>query len=461
MSLRAPMSRAARESARSAKPAGRPPRICTGRSVSTTRASIPRFFFRAKSASRTPPVCVPPRSAACRRDPRRFNAASRHSMSLLGNATSATDLAPSRPDTLFVEAEGGSPSEFRLFTHFQPIFSLAHRRPVGYEGLIRGTDSTGKAYLATELLAKAPAGVPRMQLDRQCRALHVRNFRRLGDEDSWLFLNVDPYIAVQGLRFGSFAQMLEENGLPAHRVAVELVEPLARRMFAGIISVLHESGALVCVEGIETEGEALCATDADADLMQGNYFASPAAQLQPEHACDDLFVRLFRNFRLETAEFYDQRRERLQPYVSALANAVLALSAGADRASAVRALLDLDCTERCYLVAGDGSQIGASAETERSVAARDRRLTPIRPVTGTNWRTKPFFRRAIEAPGKVQITRPYLSATGPKFCVTLSYALSLNGSYHVLCVDLDFAARAAARIIVGTRHMAYSSYFCR
>jgi len=410
-------------------------------------------------------------------------------MSLPGNATGTTDLAPPRLDTLFVEAEGGSPSEFRLFSHFQPIFSLAHRRPVGYEGLIRGTDSNGKAYLATELLAKAPAGVPRMQLDRQCRALHVRNFRRLGDEDSWLFLNVDPYIAVQGLRFGSFAQMLEENGLPAHRVAVELietpfddekrlvaavehyrtigclvviddfgagfsnfdriwrlkpdivkidremtrrvtVEPLARRMFAGIISVLHESGA-------------------DADLMQGNYFASPATQLQPEHACDDLFVRLFRNFRLETAEFYDQRRVRLQPYIAALADAVLALSAGADRTSAVRALLDLDCTERCYLVAGDGSQIGASAETERSVAVRDRRLTPIRPVTGTNWQTKPFFRRAIEAPGKVQITRPYLSATGPKLCVTLSYALSLNGSYHVVCVDLDFAALAGDDLAFG------------
>ena len=145
-------------------------------------------------------------------------------MSPPGDATNTTDLAPSRPDILFVEAQGGSPSEFRLFTHFQPIFSLAHRRPVGYEGLIRGTDSNGKAYLATELLAKAPAGVPRMQLDRQCRALHVRNFRRLGDEESWLFLNVDPYIAVQGLRFGSFAQMLEENGLPAHRVAVELIE---------------------------------------------------------------------------------------------------------------------------------------------------------------------------------------------------------------------------------------------
>ncbi len=422
-------------------------------------------------------------------------------MSPPGGAPNTTDSSPSRIDTLVVEAQGGSLSEFRLSTHFQPIFSLAHRRPVGYEGLIRGTDSSGRAYLATELLAKAPAGVARIQLDRQCRALHVRNFRRTGNEGGWLFLNVDPYVAVQGHRFASFAHMLEENGLPAHRVAVELietpfedekrllaavehyrtigclvviddfgagysnfdriwrlrpdivkidremtrrvtVEPLARRMFAGIISVLHEAGALVCVEGIETDDEALCATDADADLMQGNYFAPPAEKLPPENACDDLFAGLFKEFRTETAEFREERNVRLKPYIAALADAVLALSAGADRTSAARALLDLECTERCYLVAADGSQIGASAETERSLAARDRRLTPIRPVTGTNWQTKPFFRRAIEAPGKVQITRPYLSATGPKLCVTLSYALSLNGSYHVLCADLDFAALA-------------------
>src|SRR5712692_5059656 len=71
------------------------------------------------------------------------------------------------------------------------------------------------------------------------------------------------------------------------------------------------------------------------------------------------------------------------------------------------------------------------------------------PVGARDWPTKPFFRRAIEAPGKVQITRPYLSATGPKFCVTLSYALSLNGSYHVLCVDLDFAALAGDDLAFG------------
>src|SRR6267143_6157245 len=189
MSRKVPVSGAARASARSATPAGSPARTCTGRSASTTRGSIPRFFSRAKSASRTPRVCVPPRSVALRRSPPRFNAVIRGAVSLPGDAPNTTDLAPSPTDTLIVETEGGLRSELRLSTHFQPIFSLAHRRPVGYEGLIRGTDSNGKAYLATQLLAKAPAGVPRMQLDRQCRALHVRNFRRLGDEDSWLFLN--------------------------------------------------------------------------------------------------------------------------------------------------------------------------------------------------------------------------------------------------------------------------------
>jgi EAL domain-containing protein (putative c-di-GMP-specific phosphodiesterase class I) len=429
-------------------------------------------------------------------------------MSSREDAASTVDPAASDIDVFAVEADVGPRREYRLTTNFQPIFSLAHRRPVGYEALIRGTDSTGRVYLPAELFAQAPAGVARMQLDRQCRALHVRSFHRLRDDVSWLFLNVDPHIAVQGHRFGSFAQMIEESGLSPHRVAVELietpfddqkrlvtavehyhelgclvviddfgagysnfdriwqlkpdivkidremtrrvtVEPLARRMFAGIIAVLHEAGALVCVEGIETEGEALCATEANADLLQGNFFALPATRPPAEHACDELFGRLFAQFREESAEFRNRRRSRLQPYLAAFSDAVLALSVGADRASAVRALLALDCTERCYLVAADGSQIGASAESARSAAARDRRLTPIRPVTGTNWQTKPFFRRAMESPGKIQITRPYLSATGPRLCVTLSYSLLLNGSYHVLCVDLDFAALAGEDLAFG------------
>lgn len=419
------------------------------------------------------------------------------------------DLAPPLLEKYIAQGGHGAGEELRLSSHFQPIFSLAHRRPVGYEGLIRATDSGGRSVSPHELFSKAPHGEARIVLDRQCRALHVRNFQKFGNPSSWLFLNVDPQVATEGPRFGSFfAEMLESNDFPAHRVAVELietpfedegrlasaveyyrklgclvviddfgagysnfdriwqlkpdivkidremtrrvtVEPLARRMFTGIISVLHEAGALVCVEGIETEGEALCATEANADLLQGNYFAAPAVRPAAERASKELFGRLFTQFREESAEFRDRRRARLEPYLAAFSDAVLALSLGADRTSAARALLELECTERCYLVAADGSQIGASAESERSAASRDTRLTPIRPITGTNWQTKPFFRRAIEAPGKIQITRPYLSATGPRLCVTLSYALMLNGTYHVLCVDLDFAALAGEDLAFG------------
>ena len=52
---------------------------------------------------------------------------------------------------------------------FQPVFSFAHRRPVGYEGLVRGADADGKTYSATELLAKAPAGVARSQKNAASR----------------------------------------------------------------------------------------------------------------------------------------------------------------------------------------------------------------------------------------------------------------------------------------------------
>jgi EAL domain-containing protein (putative c-di-GMP-specific phosphodiesterase class I) len=284
------------------------------------------------------------------------------------------DLAPFHPDTFSVEGEAGSTREFQLSTEFQPIFSLAHCRAVGYEGLIRAADSLGRTYAPGELLSQAPAGVARMHLDRQCRRIHIKNFQRLGDPNSWLFLNVD-YVAARGKGFGPFAKVLEEFRLPAHRVAVELVEtpfddekrlaaafehyrtlgcltviddfgaghsnfdriwglkpdivkidremthrvavePLARRMFSGIISVLHEAGALVCVEGIETEAEALCATDANADRCR-------AIALGRGARCPRRLRRLvcaaLHRLPLESAEFHERRTVRLEPYVAALA----------------------------------------------------------------------------------------------------------------------------------------------
>src|SRR5688572_17179996 len=387
-----------------------------------------------------------------------------------------------------------------LSSAFQPIFSPAHRRAVGFEGLIRAVDKRGRVIPPLELFSEVPIGETRILLDRQCRSLHVANFMRFAEERSWLFLNVDPYVAIEGRNYGSFfAGMLRGAGLAPQRVAVELiespladegklaaameyyrelgcvivlddfgagysnfdriwrlkpdivkidremtrrvtVEPLARRMFTGIVSVLHEAGALVCVEGIETEEEALCATDANADLVQGQYFAGPSATLPGEEVCRDTFKRLFADFRAEASQSQARRRTMLEPYFQALSQAARSLARGESLGVAGTPLLELPCTQRCYRILSDGSQLGANLESERHASSRDVRLEPMLPTPGTNWQNKPYFRRAMGAPGAIQVTRPYLSLTGPKLCVTLSLAYAAVGMTEVVCADLDFTA---------------------
>ena len=424
------------------------------------------------------------------------------------------DLASPRVEKYCVEGERGERHEFDLWSDFQPIYSLAHRRAVGYEGLIRATDTGGRRVSPGELFSVAPRGEERMRLDHQCRTVHVGNFQRLGDTRSWLFLNIDPFVAAEGLRFGSFfAQMLQSNDFPTHRVAVELietpfedekrlaaaieyyrelgclividdfgagysnfdriwrlkpdvvkidremtrrvtVEPLARRMFTGIISLLHEAGAVVCVEGVETEAEALCAIDANADLMQGDYFSPSNPKLPSENACYDLFARLIAGHRADFAEFQKRQHARLVPYLATLKNTVQDLSLGAKLHPAVQGLLRLPSAQRCYLIGSDGLQIGANVDAERNVYSSDPRFEAVQPTEGTDWQTKDYFRRAIEAPGKTQITRPYLSVTGPKLCVTLSFAFEASdGSQQVLCVDLDFSVLAGEDVAFGVSNL--------
>jgi EAL domain-containing protein (putative c-di-GMP-specific phosphodiesterase class I) len=232
------------------------------------------------------------------------------------------------------------------------------------------------------------------------------------------------------------------------------VEPLARRMFTGIISVLHEAGALVCVEGIETEAEALCAIDANADLIQGDYFARGGTELIDEDARSEVFERLITGHRADFADFQKRQHTRLVPYLAAIKNAVQDLTLGAKLQPAVQGLLKLPSAQRCYLIGGDGLQIGANVEAQSRVHSQDQRFEVVKPTEGTDWRTKPYFRRAIESPGKVQITRPYLSVLGPKLCVTLSFAFEASdGSQQVLCVDLDFALLAGEDIAFGVSNL--------
>src|SRR4029077_13545448 len=86
----------------------------------------------------------------------------RHTQSVINTSqarwgtVNMVDLAQPLLDKYTTQGEPGAGEEFRPSSHFQAIFSLAHRRPVGYEGLIRATDPRGRRVAPYELFSKAP-----------------------------------------------------------------------------------------------------------------------------------------------------------------------------------------------------------------------------------------------------------------------------------------------------------------
>jgi len=65
----------------------------------------------------------------------------------------------------------------RLQSAFQPIFSFAHPRPVGYEALARVRDPLGQPVSPAALFSRSRGDDEGLVLlDRTCRAIHMRNF---------------------------------------------------------------------------------------------------------------------------------------------------------------------------------------------------------------------------------------------------------------------------------------------
>lgn len=385
--------------------------------------------------------------------------------------------------------------DFSLRSAFQPIFSFAHGRAVGFEGLARAWDVDGKPVPPPVLLGSEREGERVVFLDRLLRALHTANFAAYPFPDAWLFLNVSPEVVVNGRGHGPFfKELLRAVGMPAHRVVVEITESgtadegaleeaasyykrigclvaiddfgsghsnfqriwrlkpdiikldrlmvaqaardlSARRALVGVAALLHEIGALVLAEGIETEAEAVAALQAEVDLLQGYLFQRPfvgeAPCLEARSRFDGLREALLRQARQEE----ESAGAELRPYVEAFSAAAERVAAGESAEAALGALLDLPRVLRCYFLDSAGTQRGGNLAGSGSVRV-DPRYRPLTDVSGANWMHRHYFRRAIANPRRTQVSRPYLSLTDPSLCLTLSRALPGGDDTRVLCCDL-------------------------
>lgn len=391
-----------------------------------------------------------------------------------------------------------------LAAHFQPVVSLAHGRSIGHEALLRGTDAGGRDVPPAEIFLRPSTAAERVALDQLAHEVHADRFAALALDDHWLFLNVHPDAFVEAPAHGRrFADLLASRGLSRRRVVLEVLEqPLAvraeveaaiahfralgclialddfgaghsnfdrvwnlrpdlvkldrslatqavgdalvRRMLPRIVSLLHEAGALVVLEGVETREQALIAMESDIDFAQGWYFGRPAPVPPDATAHAAVFSDLWSTFDARAAPGKDATRRALAPYQHALGHAATLVEAGVPVETASRGFLDLPQTLCAFVLDDRGRQVRPNLLPAARPAAPPLRFEPIVDAIGANWSRRAYFRRAIEHPGKVQISRPYLSLDDASQCITFSIALRRPGhDVQVLCGNVRWHDRGS------------------
>lgn len=386
--------------------------------------------------------------------------------------------------------------DIQINSGFQPIFSLAHRRPVGFEALLRPIAADGTPLSPLDVFDLAQGEAESVFLDRLCRIVHTRNFMSQADDTNWLFLNINPLVTVYGKRHGSFfADVLDRYQISPHRIVIEILEgkiqdeglladavmffkelgclvaiddfgaghsnfdriwriqphivkldrsiitqaainPSVRRVIPNLVNLIHEAGSLALMEGVETEEEALIAIDADVDFVQGFYFARPAKLLPPDNMGRGSIDDLCRKSTLANKEESGIYKNKLHSYRDAFQVFLQQFKAGVETANACQGFLSLQRTERCYLLDKEGRQLGGNFASFSAPSLSDPRFKPLADSSDAIWARRHYFRRAINQPGEIQVSRPYLSIAGGNMCVTLSAAVFCGKEVIVLCGDL-------------------------
>ncbi|RTE64299.1 EAL domain-containing protein [Amphritea opalescens] len=385
-----------------------------------------------------------------------------------------------------------------MASHFQPIYSIAHRRAIGYEGLIRATSPQGLAIPPAELLALPANSQEMLGLDRLCRSLHVENFTAQSANNEWLFVNLDAQSLLnEQPEIGFTQQLLTQSGLSPHRLVIEILETevqdidylkhfidyfhqlncliaiddfgaghsnfdriwqlepdivkldrnlireaalskRAERILSGIISLLHQTGSLVIVEGVETEREAEVAIAANADMMQGFYFARPAPLLTADNNTCDIIDQLLHNQHHQRSQRSQSKASSLQRIESLFQLALDDLKTHQNLQQSSAQIFCNPHAVRCFLLDESGYQTQSTLNAFHHRQRIQLRFAPLICGDKGNWSHRPYHHRALEQPGTTIVSDPYLSVADSQMCITLSQALKIDNQWQVFCCDLDW-----------------------
>ena len=215
------------------------------------------------------------------------------------------------------------------------------------------------------------------------------------------------------------------------------VDPHARRIASQMVSLLHECGCLVLMEGIETDEGAYTALRCDVDFVQGYHFGRPAPTLAGSaglHALGSAWDRFDRQSASDDGLWHAQ----MSPYRQSIELASVLLAGGAPMEQACARFLAQPGSEMCYLLDKQGRQVvdnAFRAGLSHQQLESEERFAPLHDTSQARWSRRTYFRAAEASPNIAQVTRPYMTLQGSRMCFTVAIQFDMRGQTLVLCGD--------------------------
>ena len=352
-------------------------------------------------------------------------------------------------------------SQGLLFLNLQPEVFLDYERSAQFLGALFGHYRIPKHRVVLDI----PAYL--LKLERLDAAIAV--YRALG-----CLISIDS-LGVENADLDSVVRSRPDIVKIDHAVVAGAVaNESVRKTLLHAVSMLHEIGTLVLLKGIESKAEALMAIETDADFASGFYFGplyedvdefdepgivldnlwnsykdahEPGRTHEAEFRAsldeETLYSSHIRKLRTAPPADIHRYRDERRPYIAAIQRAGALMETGAGLASACAEFLKLDGAIRCFRLGGDGGQIGPELSGALPPVPQGMNFSDLIEQVDGDWSRRDFFRRAMQDPEIVQVTRRYRSLAGYAHCVTFSIAASVNGKPAVICGDVDWSTHAS------------------
>ena len=387
-----------------------------------------------------------------------------------------------------------------IITQFQPIISVKKNKIIGVEALSRGFDAkTNTTIPPVTLFSEATKNINCLiELDRRCRESALLHFKetKKTNKDMLLFLNIESAILDTVRKSNYLFDRVRDLGLNPSDIVLEINEskinniealicfvqrykkhrfiialddvgagfsnlnriPLLgpdvikidrfllsgidgdyykKEVFKSLVGLASNTGSLVVAEGIETQEEAILATELGADMMQGFFFAKPAGEVEyvGVNRMIDNFVSAYKSSMKKASK----AKRVLIGKLKDVSREILGKISGAPAEAMEEALKDFISQQKgiecMYVLDGKGRQISRTVfKNKRGIKNKNVLFSPA--STGTDHSLKEYYYHLVNNNNRNYISHKYMSMATGNMCITLSQAFfDASGAKNILCID--------------------------